>query len=430
MIISYIYIYAILFILLIVAYRGIFNLPVIFFTFYSVYNFFPAIGFMYFDTDWDTLMNEIGDIDLVEEAFKYHFYGALSFSLACFLSKLIWHEKKSEKYIQTYRVKDDLIFSSSVTFVIILLGVFLTGQIYGIGSYGTVDAAHTDFSIFIHFITIMFMICSLYVYSCLLDNKLKFNLILFQIIFIILMYLIIGNRGMIVGMALILIHYFTRNKPNIVRDIFIVFSGYITLILVQIFRAASNIVAGTGLREDKVWIEGASVVIDRLKDPAYVVDLLFNVQGDKIGIFTAVIEKVNQMGLLYGYTYLESIPRLIPSILRRPLGIPDNAYIFDFHAYIDDCEWCAFSLNGELFMNFGLIGIIVGLSLIGIFFGMLHERSNLNRPFTMLFMLNMFPFITALTRNSSDVNVKLIIYTFILTSLLYVFHVSKIKRDL
>ena len=428
MIISYIYIYSLLFILLIITYRGIFNLPVIFFTFYSIYNFFPAIGFLYFDTDWDTLMNEFGDRDLIEQAFIYHFYGALSFTLACFLSKLIWRENISENFTHMYQVKDDLILTSSITFICILLGVFLTGQIFGIGAYGTVDAAHTNFSIFIHFITIMFIICSLYVYSCLLDNKLKFNIILFQIIFIILMYLIIGNRGMIVGMALILIHYITRHKPNILRDIIIVFIGYVTLIFVQIFRAASNIVAGSGLREDKVWIEGAMVVVDRMKDPAYVIDLLFNAQGDKIGIFTAIIEKVNETGLLYGYSYLESIPRLIPSILRRPLGIPDDAYIFDFHGYLDGCLWCSFTLNGELYMNFGFVGIILGLTLIGLFFGMLHERANLNRPFTMLFMLNMFPFITALTRNSSDVNVKLIIYTFILTILLYMFHVSKIKK--
>ena len=121
MIISYIYIYSLLFILLIITYRGIFNLPVIFFTFYSIYNFFPAIGFLYFDTDWDTLMNEFGDRDLIEQAFIYHFYGALSFTLACFLSKLIWRENISENFTHMYQVKDDLILTSSITFICILL---------------------------------------------------------------------------------------------------------------------------------------------------------------------------------------------------------------------------------------------------------------------------------------------------------------------
>ena len=106
-------------------------------------------------------MNEFGDRDLIEQAFIYHFYGALSFTLACFLSKPIWRENISENFTHMYQVKDDLILTSSITFICILLGVFLTGQIFGIGAYGTVDAAHTNFSIFIYFITIMFIICNI-----------------------------------------------------------------------------------------------------------------------------------------------------------------------------------------------------------------------------------------------------------------------------
>ncbi len=417
-----------MFIALIFIYRGFFNLPVIFFSFYSIYNYIPVIGFFYYDSDWYSLMGSVGDIELLDQAFIYHFYGALTFFIVSALSRLIWYERNNNAN-SIYVVKDDLLITSSATFLIIIAGVFLTGQIYGLGAYGSLDPARSDFSIFIHFVNILFIVTSFYVYSCIIAGKIKYNLILLQFMIIIILYVLIGNRSMIVGLTLILIYCVTQNKQNILRDFFLVFLGYIALVTIQIFRSAAHILQGSGIKDNLAWFEGSKVVIERLQQTDYVRDLLFTSQGDKIGIFTAIIEKVNETGLLYGYTYIESLPKLIPSIFRRPLGIPDYDVYFSFHGYLDDCAWCSFSLNAELYMNFGIFGIVIGLALLAVFFGFLHERSNINRPYTMIFMLNMFPFITSVTRNSSDHNIKLIVYTFIIMSLLYIFHIKKIKDD-
>ncbi len=424
-----IFIYGFMFIALVFMYQGFFNLPVIFFSFYSIYNYIPFIGFFYFlgDTEWDQIMGTVGNKELLNQAFIYHFYGASTFFIVSVLSKLIWHEKNNNQH-NLYKVKDDLLISSSLAFILIIAGVFVTGQIYGIGAYGTLDPARSEFAFLIHFTSVLFIVGSFYVYSCIIDGKLKYNLILLQFIVIILLYILIGNRGMIVGLVLILLYYVTHNRKNILRDFILVFFGYVALIAIQQLRNAASILQGYGIADNMAWIEGSKVILERVQQTKYLKDLLFTAQGDKIGIFTAIIEKVNETGFLYGYTYLESLPKLIPSIFRRPLDIPDHDVFFNFLGYLDDCVWCSFSLNGELYMNFGLYGIIIGLALIAVFFGFLHERSNINRPFTMIFMLNMFPFIINITRNSSDLNIKLIVYTFILTILLYIFHIKKIKK--
>jgi len=396
----------------------------------SVYNLLPTIGLLYFGASWDIMVgDELGYISLIPDAFMVHFYGATAYFIACLISMIIWRKENITDVPLKYYVRDDIILTCSIAFVFVITGVFLTGQVYGIGTYGVGEFATHPFSILIHFTAIIFTIASFYTYKVIYEDKIKISLVLIQILIIIFLYLLIGTRSMIVGTALILIYSYTSRNINIIRDIFLVLSGFVFLLFIQQFRTLKHIYAETNISDSSLWIEGFRELLTRWQDYKYVSNLFFSGQGDQLGILTEVIHKVSNDGFLLGYTYLEALPRLIPSFFRRPMGFPDDAYFFDFHGYLNDCTWCAFGLNIELYLNFGSYGVVIGLFIIGIFFGYLYQKSNLNRPYTMLFMLNMFPFITTLARNSSPTVIKQFVYILIVLSVLYFFHIGKKKLE-
>ena len=432
MILTFIYIHIFYILFLIYLYKGVFNLPVLFFLFMSIYNLLPTIGILYFDANWNLMVGGLGYISLIPDAFMLHFYGATAYFIACLISMIIWRKENITDVPLKYYVRDDIALTCSIAFVLVITGVFLTGQVYSIGRYGVGEYANSPFSILIHFTAIIFTIASFYTYKVIYEDKIKINLVLIQILIIIFLYLLIGTRSMIVGTALILIYSYTSRNINIIRDLLLVLSGFVFLLFIQQFRDVKSIYGASSISsvsDGSLWIEGFRILLTRWQDSNYVSNLFFSGQGDQIGILTEVMHKVSNDGFMQGYTYLEALPRLIPSFFRRPLGIPDDAYIFDFLGYLDNCTWCAFGLNVELYLNFGLYGIIIGLFVIGIFFGFLKKKSNLNRPYTMLLMLNMFPFITTLARNSSPTVIKQFVYILIVLSVLYLFHIAKKKLE-
>jgi hypothetical protein len=186
-------------------------------------------------------------------------------------------------------------------------------------------------------------------------------------------------------------------------------SFFLVLVGVQTFRGAGH-VTGTG------WVDGVWIVFDRFQD----IDIwvyLMSIQSDNFGVISYVIGRMETIDYFYGYTYLESLVRLIPGFIRRLAGIDDEGEIFN-HIEFLGYDGIAFSLMAELYMNFGHGGVIILMFIIGTGVSYVSDMADKKKGLYLIFMLNMYPVISTLTRNDSALSIKQFVYTVALIAVL------------
>jgi len=290
-------------------------------------------------------------------------------------------------------------YISFIVFGVTLAGVVLTGQVNHIGSYGGGDPAHARFSSLLHFTLIFNIMFCIYIY--LLSHGVDKKYLKYQTIILLILFLVIGNRSVIMGLVLASAWYLSNRSNNIVRDLVTLLSLFLLLVAVQSFRGAGHITGD--------WLDGFYIVLERFRDRDIWIYLL-SIQSDNFGVISYVIGRMETMDYYYGYTYLESLVRLIPGFIRSLAGIDDEGEIFN-HIEFLGYDGIAFSLMAEIYMNFGHAGVIMLMFVIGACIAYLSDMADRRDGIYTIFMLNMYPVISTLARNDSALSIKQFVYT-------------------
>jgi oligosaccharide repeat unit polymerase len=230
----------------------------------------------------------------------------------------------------------------------------------------------------------------------------------YQTIILLTLFLVIGNRSVIMGIVLSSAWYLSTRTTNLLRDATALVALFLVLVLVQSFRGAGHITGD--------WLEGMRITLDRFAERDIWVYLL-SIQSDNFGVISYVIGRMEVEGYYYGFTYLESLVRLIPGFLRSALGIADEGEIFS-HIEFLGYDGIAFSLMGEIYMNFGHLGVVLVMFYVGLLLGYLSDMADKKKGLYTIFMLNMYPVVSTLARNDSALSIKQFVYTLILVSII------------
>lgn len=392
-------------------YKSVVKLPLILYLFLVVYNTLPYMSYRYLG---GTIY--FADYSYVDYAYLIYVLGLCSYLTGCigarFLTAKISYEPMPVIHFSYLKL-----VSYSV-FFITLAGVILTGQINHLGSYGGGDPAHTKFATLMHFTLIFNIIFCLYIY--LLTSGIDKKYLKYQSFVMLILFLVIGNRSVVVGIVLVSAWYVSSQHKNLFRDVSGLAFLFIMLVGVQSFRGAGHLTGN--------WLEGARLTIDKLSNQDLWVYLL-SVQSDNFGVLSYVIGKMEQVEYYLGYTYLESLVRLIPGPIRRIAGINDEGEIFN-HIEFLGYDGIAFNLMAEIYMNFSIAGIIFLMFLIGFSIAYLSDMAEKRQGYYMIFMLNMYSVISTLARNDSALSIKQFVYTsIILFILLAVFGRKRSHRN-
>lgn len=374
-------------------YKSIVKLPIIMYLFLTMYNTLPYMSYYFFDGDIF-----FANHSYIHYAFQVYVSGLVGFLLGCIAMRF---NTTTQPYTNNPPIKfANLQFLSFTIFLTVLAGVVLTGQINHIGSYGAGDPAHASFSTLLHFTLIFNIMFSIYIY--LLSNGIDNKYIKYQTLILLILFLVIGNRSVIMGLVLSSAWYVSNRSTNIIRDMVLLFSLFLVLVAVQTFRGAGHVT-------DTGWLDGVLIVLDRFQDKDIWVYLM-SIQSDNFGVISYTIGKMETIDFFYGYTYLESLVRLIPGFIRRFAGIDDEGEIFS-HIEFLGYDGIAFSLMAELYMNFGHVGVIIFMFFIGTIISYISDMADKKKGLYLIFMLNMYPVISTLTRNDSALFIKQFIYT-------------------
>tara|TARA_B100000767_G_scaffold77782_1_gene74453 strand:+ start:5323 stop:6579 length:1257 start_codon:yes stop_codon:yes gene_type:complete len=374
-------------------YKSIIKLPMIMYLFLTMYNTLPYMSYYFFGGDI-----YFADYLYVDYAFLVFVTGLVAFLLGCLSTRFI---TRTTPYSNNPPVEfANLQYISFIIFGAVLAGVVLTGQINHIGSYGGGDPAHARFSTLLHFTLIFNIMFSIYIY--LLSNGIDKKYIKYQTLILFILFLVIGNRSVVMGLVLSSAWYVSNRSTNIIRDVVALGSMFLVLVAVQTFRGAGH-VTGTG------WVDGMWIVFNRFQD----IDIwvyLMSIQSDNFGVISYVIGRMETIDYFYGYTYLESLVRLIPGFIRSLAGIDDEGEIFN-HVEFLGYDGIAFSLMAELYMNFGHLGVIILMFIIGTGVAYVSDMADKKKGLYLIFMLNMYTVISTLTRNDSALSIKQFVYT-------------------
>ena len=394
--------------------KSLIKIPVIFYIFLMLYNFLPYITYKYFNGDIF-----YADYRFVDDAFILFVLGLIGYLGGCIYAWQMRH-----RIVIRQNVKIDfprISIVATFVFIIVIIGLVLTGQIFHIGSYGKVDSAHKSFSTLLHFTLIFNIIFAMYIYS--LMNKKNYKYVRNLTIIFTILFILIGNRSVIIGIILCIAYYVSERKKNLIRDMVGMILLFISLVVIQSFRGAGNISGD--------WYEGAIITIDRFKNMDILVYFL-GIQSDNLGVFSYIMGRMESENYYMGYTYLESLVRLIPGFVRRSAGIADEGEIFNHLQWLGH-DGIAFSLMGEMYMNFGSVGLLMIMFILGVLITMLSNYSDRKKGIYTIIMLSMYSVISTLARNDSALSIKQFIYGVILVYILFVFsrgvnEINNVKR--
>ena len=395
--------------------------------FLSLYNILPYISYHLFggriffaDEGYDSkkMLDVFGNtkIEYVDYAFEVFVTGLVAYVCGCLFIRSI---TQSIPYSNSPPLEfKNLKLISYLTFGLILAGVILTGQINYIGFYGGGDPAHASFSTLLHFTLVFNIIFSIFIYSRFygIENKhIKYLSLIFLALFIV-----IGNRSVIMGIIFSSAWFLSTRRKNLTRDLPIIVSLFIFLVLVQTFRGVGHITGD--------WIDGLIYTFQKFAEKDLWIYLM-SIQSDNFGVLSSIISKMETVNYFYGYTYLESLVRLIPGFLRNLIGFNDEGEIFNHLEFLGNPN-LAFNLMGEIYMNFSHLGVILLMFVIGLCVGYLSDLADKKKSIYIIFMLNMYPTILTLARNDSALWIKQLIYTVvILFIILAVSLKKKTSRD-
>ena len=228
----------------------------------------------------------------------------------------------------------------------------------------------------------------------------------------------IGNRSVIMGIVLASAWYLSNQKNNIIRDVAAISSLFILLVAVQSVRGAGHLTGD--------WLDGMWIVVERFKEKDIWVYLL-SIQSDNFGVISYVIGRMDTMDYFYGFTYLESLVRLIPGFIRGLAGINDEGEIFN-HIEFLGYDGIAFSLMAEIYMNFGHAGVVMLMFIIGACIAYVSDMADRKKGIYTIFMLNMYPVISTLARNDSALSIKQFVYTAVIILVILAITQKKNKR--
>jgi hypothetical protein len=274
-------------------------------------------------------------------------------SLLGFMCKPIVVFSKTNLNLEKYFNLRNLLFILFILFAI-FYAITIGESLFVTGSYGNDEGVDSVLKIgtlnvfYFYFISIFFIIVSMEIKLSKFSSKLYSTIFYFVIFYIAIRGVRQDSLGVI--LALIVLTYLINKKSTIVhfKIMILFFFSWFASVFTGIIRANFSL--------STILSSPIQLFISLFKQVNDYLVLNLDTASMTIGTLNVIPYKINEKGYLLGSSYLQWLPRTLPSFIypERPEDIS-----FQMHYNGEWFGWGGIHEVGEAFWNFGAIGVLL-----------------------------------------------------------------------
>jgi hypothetical protein len=279
---------------------------------------------------------------------------AATSSLIGFCFKPIENNINLNNFLKKYYIPYKQIFFLLFVFFAVTYALTIGESMLTSGSYGNSESGESTVKIgtlnvfYFYFVSIFFIISSIELKLSKTASIIYSSIFYLTIIFIALRGVRQDSLG--VPLSLLTVVYFLRNK-NV--------NKYYTLFFLFIFAWIGSIITGI-IRADFSLQTLSSIFViftsTFFKNMQGYLALNLDTASMTVGTLNVIPYKIEELGYLWGSSYLDWIPRTLPSFVyeNRPVDLA-----FQMHYNGDWFGWGGVHEVAEAYWNFGIFGVVV-----------------------------------------------------------------------
>lgn len=266
-------------------------------------------------------------------------------------------------------------------------------------------------------------------------SKLLFGLYALSCSIILLM---LGGRStVIISWLMLALLYHYGKRPLRIRFMLVIFAFALIFLLVT-GQIRSYMLSTTDHYNNTLMINSFR---SSLINISILEDFLNSPNSDAMDVFIGILRGVpNKLPFQYGKQFIELFEALIPAGLIPMSGMREVLRVYLLGEQIRDAFWPWYgggtppSILGFLYINFHVIGIIIGMLIFGAFSRCVYSYflyNRKNKGVILLYGLSVFKFITGMIRGGDFVHVAqgyLIHFLFMIIALILITHGRLLRR--